>query len=627
MPTAARGFRSLIEWLEPRTFLSQAGYTPAQIQDAYGFNQITNGTGAGQTIAIVDAFNDPAILSDLGTFDSQFGLAAPPQFTILNQSGGKHLPSTNAQWAQEIATDVEWAHAIAPQANVLLVEASSDATTDLITALNFARHVAGVSVVSLSWGGSESSDLNLPESTGQQNIDQYLTTPRGHTGETFVASSGEGKAGGSLQWPAASPDALSVGGTSLTLADTTGTYGSESAWSGTAGGLSKVEAEPAWQRVAQSSGRRSVPDVAYDADPGTGIQIYDSVPYNGVSGWQEGGGTSIGAPQWAALIAIADQLRADSGLTTLNGVTQTLPALYALYSPPGSAGYATYATYFNDITVAGPGDSISPTSGYDLITGLGSPKAAAIVGALVAVPNGSVAVPNLSYAITSSTNSLIAGSHAVVTVRITNTGTANYSGPLTFVLSAVGPGTAMLASYSRRSLILRPQQAISLRIKVLYPLGLATGQYTTQAAITASAESSGDATVNAADAVAVQASVIDLAVSDGSSRTAVVRPGRVSLIVVDVSNLGNVIASGKIDFNLEQVSRDSETPDVGLKSAVYALALLPGRVRRFVLAVKWPQGSDASENAIEMTMTSTTNPADENPVNDSAVIPVASAVT
>ena len=136
--------------------------SPAQITQAYGFNNIVFaggviGNGAGQTIAIVDAYNNPNVVSDLHTFDQQFGLADPPSFKVVNQTGGTTLPSNNRGWASEIALDVEWAHAIAPGANILLVEATSSYTTDLDKALDYARSATGVVVVSNSWGGSEYS--------------------------------------------------------------------------------------------------------------------------------------------------------------------------------------------------------------------------------------------------------------------------------------------------------------------------------------------------------------------------------------------------------------------------------------------------------------------------------------
>src|SRR5947209_3732230 len=145
--------------LQPDAAGGAGGYSPQQIRHAYGFDQVAfsggkvQADGSGQTIAIVDAYDDPNVTSDLAVFDRQFGLAAPPSFKKVNQAGGTSLPASDAGWSAEIALDVEWAHAIAPKANLLLVETNSDSLTDLMAGVNYARHAAGVSVVSMSWGG------------------------------------------------------------------------------------------------------------------------------------------------------------------------------------------------------------------------------------------------------------------------------------------------------------------------------------------------------------------------------------------------------------------------------------------------------------------------------------------
>src|SRR5438477_5365957 len=219
--------RLQVEELEARNLLSV--FTPAQIRHAYGFDQLSfaNGRvqadGGGQTIAIVEAFHDPKITSDLHYFDWIFGLPAPPKFMQVNERGGTVFTSVNPAWALETALDVEWAHAIAPRANILLVEADSANFSDLLAAVNFARYQPGVVVVSMSWGSREFSY--------EAAYDAYFTTPAGHIGGsglsggiTFVVSSGDNGAGTS--YPAVSPNVLSVGGTSLTLAPGNN-YGSE----------------------------------------------------------------------------------------------------------------------------------------------------------------------------------------------------------------------------------------------------------------------------------------------------------------------------------------------------------------------------------------------------------------
>src|SRR5262249_6165498 len=228
----------------------------------------------------------------------------PQQFTKVNQDGGTTFPEVaNTDWARAIALGVEWAHAIAPGANILLVEANAASDADLYTAVDYARHQPGVVAVSMGWGSNEFSF--------EARFDSFLTTPDGHVGGsglpggiTFVASTGSKGAPG--KYPAYSPNVLAVGGTSLYL-DELGNYQGEDGWSRSGGGISWYESEPAYQASVQSTGKRTIPDVSYNADPQTGFWIYDSV---GSDGWWIFAGTSAGATQWAALIALADQQRA-----------------------------------------------------------------------------------------------------------------------------------------------------------------------------------------------------------------------------------------------------------------------------------------------------------------------------
>jgi subtilase family serine protease len=383
-----------LEWLEKRELLTTAvplvinqtqqtavplsapgstGYTPSQISKAYGFDQITflNGTvkgnGAGQTIAIVSAFNDPSILNDLNAFSLQFGLPTA-SLSVLNQTGGYVLPEADptGSWATEDALDVEWAHAMAPGASLVLVEANSDNISDLLAAARTAADMPSVSVVSMSWGNAEFAN--------EINYDGYFTTPAGHTGVTFVAASGD--SGAPPIYPATSPNVLAVGGTTLTV-DSQGNYMGETGWSGSGGGISAYEPQPSYQQnvVTQNSTQRTNPDVAYDADSATGFAVYDSYQDSAGTGpWIVTAGTSAGAPQWSALIAIANQGRALAGEAALDGPSQTLPLIYQM---PGS--------FFHDIiTGSSTGNpSYSAGPGYDLVTGRGSPRADKVVSYLV----------------------------------------------------------------------------------------------------------------------------------------------------------------------------------------------------------------------------------------------------
>jgi hypothetical protein len=348
-------------------------YSPSAILQAYGFNQIglpggAAANGAGQTIAIVDAYNDPNIASDLATFDNYYHInnGAAANLTILNQSGQKTgLPATDASWAQETSLDVEWAHAIAPGANIVLVEANSSSVSDLMAAVKTAAHLPGVSVVSLSWGSNEFAS--------ETSYDATFNVP----GVTFVAASGDGGSASGAQWPAVSPNVVGVGGTSLSTGSG-GMYSRETPWSGVfsggGGGLSRYEAAPSYQSGLATQGRRSSPDVAYDANPNTGFAVYDSLAYQGSAGWLEVGGTSAGAPQWAALVAIADQGRALAHPGTASALSsqQTLTDLYKASSA------STTSAFHNVLNAFG----LSPL-GFNQVTGLGTPVANVLVGDLV----------------------------------------------------------------------------------------------------------------------------------------------------------------------------------------------------------------------------------------------------
>lgn len=355
-------------------------YIPAQMRAAYGYTNITfgsaQGDGTGQTIAIVDAYDDPDALADLQTFDQQFGIPDPPSFEKVNQQGqtGNYPPTDpagkanpNGTWEEEESLDIEWAHAIAPGANIILVETNSPSWADLIQGgVAWARSQPQVSVISMSWGGQESS-----LGSSELNFDSTFTTPAGHQGITFVASTGDGGAPGS--YPAYSPNVVAVGGTTLNIVNNA--YSSETGWSSSGGGISQFESQPSYQTgvVTQSTTKRTEPDVAMDANPNTGVAIVDSWDF-GSSPWLTIGGTSLAAPMFAATVAIADQGRQLSGKGTLDGPSQTLPMLYA-----------NAATAYHDITSGGNGGGQFAGPGYDLVTGIGSPMANVLVPDLVGV--------------------------------------------------------------------------------------------------------------------------------------------------------------------------------------------------------------------------------------------------
>jgi subtilase family serine protease len=311
-----------------------AGLTPTQVKAAYQLS----GNGSG-TIAIVDAYDDPRAQSDLNTFSNTYSLpqCAGTCFTKHEMSA---FTFSNSSWALEESLDVEWAHAIAPGAKILLVEAKSSSGNDLINAVNWAKAQPGVVAVSMSWGGSEFA--------GENSYDADFSK----SGVDFFAAAGDSGAG--VEWPAVSPNVIGVGGTTLNLKGNT--VLSEIAWSGSGGGISAYEPRPSYQTGFVSGSFRGVPDVSYDADPNTGFPVYDSVMYSGYTGWWQVGGTSAGTIQWAAIRALAG-----SSLTSSK-----------LYSDASS----NLSHYFRDIVAGTNGNCnfvCQASTGYDYVTGLGSP--------------------------------------------------------------------------------------------------------------------------------------------------------------------------------------------------------------------------------------------------------------
>jgi hypothetical protein len=380
------------------TPVAPIGYTPSQITSVYGLNAITftsssgspiRGDGAGETIALIEMYSNPNLQSDLDTFDANYSLPNPT-LTVVNQAGSQ----TDRSWTVEQSLDVEWAHAIAPGANIVVVEAAPSGSQtqelqNLLNAVNTARNTVGVVAVSMSWGFSE-----MPN---ESSYDSFFTTPAGHSGITFIAASGDE---GTIDYPSASPNVLSVGGTSLNLSGS-GTYGSETAWIESGGGYSQYEPEPSYQQSVQQTGMRSTPDVAFDGDPNTGVEVFSTDPRSGQGSWQVVGGTSLGAPAWAGIIAIVDQGRSLEGGSSLDGPTQTLPSLYAAsssnfnsvsaspygkdfstveFDPFGGHGYLL--TYGLGLGSAGSGTTTSGATA-NTSTGLGSPVGPSLIGDLV----------------------------------------------------------------------------------------------------------------------------------------------------------------------------------------------------------------------------------------------------
>jgi subtilase family serine protease len=323
-----------------------AGYGPTQLRTAYS---LASSGGSGQTVAIVDAYDDPNAESNLNTYRSTFGIAACTTangcFRKVNQSGGTTPPAADPGWAEEISLDLDMVSAICPNCHILLVEASSPTLTNLGTAVNTAVRL-GATEVSNSYGGSESGTSS------------YASRYYNHPGVAVTASAGDD--GYAVEFPASAPAVTAVGGTSLTL--TSGnTRSRETVWSGTGSGCSRTYAQPGWQTPLVPAGvcsRRIVGDVSAVADPGTGVAVYDTYQE---SGWLVFGGTSVSAPIIASVYALAGNAK------TIDSTGEPLP--YKL----GHQGSNLYDVTSGRNGSCGGSYLCTARAGYDGPTGLGTP--------------------------------------------------------------------------------------------------------------------------------------------------------------------------------------------------------------------------------------------------------------
>src|SRR6266700_3291204 len=327
------------------------GYGPSQLQSAYNLTSASASDGAGRTIAIVDAYDDANAASDLAAYRSAAGLPAVPSFKKVNQNGAASplpsAPPSGDDWTLEESLDLDMVSAACPLCNIVLVEATSDSGNGLYTAENSAANLAGY--VSNSWGSPESSSDTTYDS-------EYFN----HPGDVITASAGD--SGYGVEYPATSPNVVAVGGTSLSTASTSRGW-TESVWNtttgsqGTGSGCSAYEPKPSWQtslNLPSGCSKRIDNDVAADADPNTGVAVYDTS--NGNGGWNEVGGTSASSPMVAAMFALGG----NAG------------------SNPAGDIYA-HTSNFYDVTSGNDG-SCSPAylctaeTGYDGPTGIGTPN-------------------------------------------------------------------------------------------------------------------------------------------------------------------------------------------------------------------------------------------------------------
>ena len=324
-----------------------AGYHPADLASAY---KLDRSRGAGQKVAIVDAFDDPKAESDLATYRAQFGLPACTTangcFKKVNQSGGTTVyPAPNPGWAEEISLDLDMVSAICPKCKILLVEATTNSFANLAAAVNTAARL-GATEISNSYGGSESSD------------ETSLAASYRHPGIPITVSSGDGGFAARAQVPAAFSTVIAVGGTRLVHAANTRGW-AETAWftstdSAAGSGCSAFVAKPAWQHDTGCP-RRMIADVAAVADPATGVTIYDSLPPD--TGFEVFGGTSASAPIVAAVFALAGN---GAAINNASFVYAHKTLLFDVTA--GKNGTCPNASYF-----------CNAKAGYDGPTGLGTP--------------------------------------------------------------------------------------------------------------------------------------------------------------------------------------------------------------------------------------------------------------
>jgi hypothetical protein len=342
----------------PQIMAGPTGLGPHQIQSAYKLTGLTSG---GRTVAIVDAYDDPKAESDLATFRKAYGLppctTASGCFKKVNQRGAASpLPSTDYGWSEEISLDLDAVSSACPDCHILLVEANSANSPDLDAAEDAAAKL-GPASISNSWGGSEDATI--------LGDDSHFN----HPGVAITASSGD--SGYGVSWPASSQYVTGAGGTTLATAGNARGW-TETAWSGAGSGCSAYEPKPAWQHDAGCA-KRTVADVSADADPNSGLGVYDS--YNscgssrlcdlliglgvvqGLDGWAQVGGTSLSSPLIASMYALAGN---------------SSSVVY------GSYPYSHTASLF-DVTSGSNAASCSPSylctagPGYDGPTGLGTP--------------------------------------------------------------------------------------------------------------------------------------------------------------------------------------------------------------------------------------------------------------
>ncbi|PTT83963.1 peptidase S53 [Pelomonas sp. HMWF004] len=370
-------------------------YTPAQIRAAYALPALSAPPaqlGAGQTIYIVNAKHNPNTAAELAAFNAKFGLptcttrtlAANAALPLAAAGTGCELviaysttagaltataPGYDSGWATEIALDVQWAHATAPLARLVLIEAPDASVASLSNAVALANRM-GPGVVSMSFGATEGSWTGSYDSAFSSS------------GMTYLAATGDN--GAAVSWPSVSSKVVAVGGTTLTYSTAAR---SEAAWSGTGGGTSAYTALPAYQSgTVGGYARRAVADVAFNANPNSGQYVALISPGTTTVRWVSAGGTSLSTPQWAGLIAMANAVRVAGGKAVLGQPHA------AIYQQIGAVPTA-YAAAFKDIASGSNGSctTCAAKTGYDTPTGWGTPNVTALLTSLGAATTATTA--------------------------------------------------------------------------------------------------------------------------------------------------------------------------------------------------------------------------------------------
>ncbi|MBV8088183.1 MAG: S53 family peptidase [Alphaproteobacteria bacterium] len=364
-PEEAPPLSGLYTWNTPASLACVYRLVPVQDESCNPYVVTQNPTNGSRAIAIVDAFDAPNAAADLAAFSAQFALLPTDFHKIYASTGscspGGTTPGYDHGWESEETLNIEWAHAMAPRARIYLVEAASDALTDLFTAVSVANQCLaanGGGEVSMSWGTDEFA--------GETALDGYFT----RKGVVYFAGAGDGS---SLLYPSASPNVVSVGGTSLvrnllTWRGNLGDFQGEAVWSwgsaaGTGAGPSAYETRPHYQDSIKNvvGSARGAPDVAAVADPSTGVWIYRG-------GWYLVGGTSVATPIWAGIVNAAGRF----STSTVAELTQiySKPFLFAEIPP----GFSDISSGTCGMSATGVFDVYIATPGWDFCTGLGSPS-------------------------------------------------------------------------------------------------------------------------------------------------------------------------------------------------------------------------------------------------------------